>query len=81
MQNKKEVKICLGSSCFSRGNKEILQIIQTFLREHKLENKVYFHGAHCFGDCEKGPVVQIEDKIYEQVDTDNIIEILGIEFL
>lgn len=81
MQNKREIKICLGSSCFSRGNKEILQIIQTFLREHKLENKVYFHGAHCFSNCENGPIVQIDDKIYENVNQDNIIEYLGTEFL
>ena len=81
MQNKREIKICLGSSCFSRGNKEILQIIQTFLREHKLENKVYFHGAHCFSHCENGPIVQIDDKIYDNVNQDNIIEFLGIEFL
>lgn len=81
MQNKREIKICLGSSCFSRGNKDILQIIQTFLREHKLESKVYFHGAHCFSKCENGPIVQIDDKIYENVNEDNIIEYLGIEFL
>lgn len=79
MNTKKEIKICLGSSCFSRGNKEILNIIKTYLKEHKLEHKVYFHGAHCFGKCSDGPNLQFGETFYENVNDSNIIEIIQKE--
>ena len=79
--NKREIKICLGSSCFSRGNKDTLNILKTFIKEHKLDNKIYFHGAHCFGQCENGPIIQIDDEIFEEVNSESVIEILGTEFL
>jgi len=77
---KTEINICLGSSCFARGNKKLVNIIKTYLREHKLEDKVYFHGNHCFGMCDKGPILQINDTIYENVNLTNIFEILVKNF-
>ena len=36
-----EIKICMGSSCFARGNNENLEIIETFIKENNLEAKMY----------------------------------------
>jgi NADH:ubiquinone oxidoreductase subunit E len=77
---KKEIKICLGSSCFSRGNKRTLQIVQKYLEEHNLESDVILKGNHCFSNCNAGPVMQIGEKIYEQVTSETVMEILGTEF-
>lgn len=71
-----EITICLGSSCFARGNKKTVKLIQDFIKENKLEAKVHFKGNHCFGDCSRGPVIQINEKIYEQVDSERALEIL-----
>jgi NADH:ubiquinone oxidoreductase subunit E len=71
-----EITICLGSSCFARGNKKTVKVIQDFIKENKLEDKVIFKGNHCFGDCSKGPIVKINDKIYEHVDSEKALEIL-----
>ena len=76
---KKEIKICLGSSCFSRGNKQTLQIIQKYLKDHKLERDVILKGNHCFSKCNAGPIVKIGDKLYEQVTDESILEILETE--
>ena len=73
---KPEIIICLGSSCFSRGNKEIINEIRTYLKENNLEEKVNFHGAHCFGECSKGPNLKINDKLYNQVDTIKLLNLL-----
>ncbi len=80
MDNKSEITICLGSSCFSRGNKEVLQIIKTFIAEHKLEAEVFFHGDLCGGRCDEGPVLKIDDKSYSRISVDNIYEILSDYF-
>ena len=69
----------MGSSCFSRGNKKTLQVIQTYLKDHQLERDVFLKGNHCFGDCSAGPTLKIGSKVYEQVTPDSIVEILEKE--
>ncbi|MEN8229028.1 MAG: (2Fe-2S) ferredoxin domain-containing protein [Bacteroidota bacterium] len=77
---KKEIRICLGSSCFSRGNKQTLQIIQQYIKEHQLENEVILKGNHCFSDCNAGPILKIDQNIYEKVTREKVLEILEKEF-
>ncbi|OQC38631.1 MAG: NADH dehydrogenase subunit E [Bacteroidetes bacterium ADurb.Bin041] len=77
----KEVIICLGSSCFARGNKQMVQLIKKFLEEHNLSGKVNFKGKHCFGNCENGPSIMIDQKRYEHINAESILEILENELL
>ncbi len=72
----KEIVICMGSSCFSRGNKVSLGIIRNYLRENNLEVEVTFRGAHCLGICEQGPVLILNDKRYKRVMPNDITGIL-----
>lgn len=76
MSEKVVIEICMGSSCFSRGNNKTLKIMQKYLREHDLEPRTVLRGNHCFSDCSKGPVVKINGRLYEQIDDDNIIDLL-----
>ncbi len=75
-----ELTICLGSSCFARGNRKTVSIIQDFIRENHLEKSIRFSGNHCFGKCNKGPVLKINDKIFEGVDEKTSISIIEREF-
>ena len=70
----------MGSSCFSRGNRATLQLIQNYLKDHHLEREVVLKGNHCFSDCAAGPVVKIGSRVYEHVSSENILEILENEF-
>ncbi|MGD9978435.1 MAG: NAD(P)H-dependent oxidoreductase subunit E [Bacteroidales bacterium] len=79
MGGKTEIMICLGSSCFARGNKATLNAIVDYIGKHKLTDKVYFHGAHCFGQCAEGPIVKINNSVYTGVNEYNIIDILTNE--
>jgi len=76
---RKEIKICMGSSCFSRGNRQTLKVIQQYLKEHHLERDVTLKGNHCFGKCNEGPLLQIGAKVYEHVSSHNILDILEHE--
>ncbi len=80
MDQKTEVIICLGSSCFARGNKGTLKVIEKYLKDNNLLEKVFFHGGHCFNKCAEGPVVKIDETIYTGVNETNIIEILNKTF-
>lgn len=78
---KKEIVICLGSSCFSRGSKKTVQLIKDYIHEHQLEDKVFFHGTHCSGNCANGPILKIDEKEYQNVSPDNINLLLDSIFL
>lgn len=66
----------MGSSCFSRGNKTTLPIIKTYLKERLLDEKVVFRGAHCTGNCDKGPVLVINGNSFTEVTPDKIADLL-----
>jgi len=80
MDKQPEMIICLGSSCFSRGNNKNLRIVQDYLKRNNLEVRIDFKGNLCSGNCNLGPIIQINDKVYENVDESNIITILNNEF-
>jgi NADH:ubiquinone oxidoreductase subunit E len=80
MQYNHKITICLGSSCFSRGNKEILEIVKGYLKEHNLEHNVFFSGELCTGMCAEGPIIKIDDKVYKQVNSETVFEILDENF-
>ncbi len=74
-----EMHICLGSSCFSRGNKEVVNFIRDYLKRNHLEDKVVFKGARCMGHCSNGPNLRINDVITEGVTLSRIEGILEKE--
>ena len=68
--------ICLGSSCFSRGNKEVVLFIKDYLRKNHLDDRVVFKGARCLGHCSNGPNLVIDGKVIEGVTIDKVEKIL-----
>lgn len=77
MNHRREIIICLGSSCFARGNRNLLKQVQRYINQHGLADKVLFRGDHCFSECSKGPNLKIGGKIYSQLNEDNIHQILN----
>ena len=53
--------ICLGSSCFTRGNDANLPRLQQWLKRKGLEDKVALKGARCEGRCQHGPNLRLGD--------------------
>jgi len=75
-----ELVICMGSSCFARGNKKILAVIQEYIKNHNLSDEIIFKGNHCFGKCNNGPNIKINDTLYEGVNEETILDLLDKEF-
>lgn len=74
-----EMKICLGSSCFSRGNKELVNLIREYIMKNHLEDRVFFKGSRCMGNCNGGPNLSIDGKLIENISASTIEEILENE--
>lgn len=78
--SKRQIRLCLGSSCFSRGNNTNLGAIKKYLSENNLEAEIDFCGHLCEELCSKGPIIRIDDKVYEEVNLSRLYKILQEEF-
>ena len=70
------IRVCLGSSCYSRGNNVHLSVIQKYIAEHGLEAEIAFSGHLCENLCSEGPILRIDDKIYKEVNLSSLYRIL-----
>ena len=75
---KPKIVVCLGSSCFSRGNESIIQVIEQYLGQNDLKDgvDVELSGTLCQGRCAEGPNVQINETIYSHVDPGVMLDLL-----
>jgi NADH:ubiquinone oxidoreductase subunit E len=80
MSSKTKITVCMGSSCFARGNREHLELIEKFIAMHKLENDIELAGSLCEGKCSDGPNIVIGDKIYRNIDKAMLIDALNRTF-
>jgi len=62
-----EVSVCMGSSCFPRGNVTILAFLKDYVKQNCLEDKIDLKGNLCEGLCKDGPVVKIDGEIYSKL--------------
>ncbi len=70
------ITLCLGSSCFTRGNNKILAILQKHIAEHELGERVFLRGQLCEEKCQRGPRMSINDTVYEHINPDTVLDIL-----
>lgn len=62
-----EITVCMGSSCFARGNARNLETIEQYLRDHP-EGRVKLKGCHCMNECADGPNICIAHWDEQHVD-------------
>ena len=62
----RQIKICLGSSCYSRGNNVHLEVIKKYIAENHLEAEISFSGHLCEELCSSGPILRIDEKVYKE---------------
>ncbi len=72
----KEIKICMGSACFARGNADNLRFIEDYIKKNNLNAEIEIYGERCKNLCEKGPNIEIDGTIYYEMTPEKIIEIL-----
>ena len=81
MTTEATIVVCMGSSCFARGNRHNLRLIEQFITENKLEARIAVSGSRCEEQCAEGPNIIINGKIYHQVDGGALIDLLNQHFL
>jgi len=71
-----EIRICMGSSCYARGNGTNLEIIENYLNVHGLEATVDLVGSRCEGCCADGPNLTVNGRLFGRVDREMLLDIL-----
>ena len=75
-----EIVVCMGSSCFARGNRENLNIIERFLADKDLEPSASLCGSRCEDCCAEGPNIRIDGVLYHHVDRGTLLDLLQEHF-
>ena len=79
---KVKMVICIGSSCFARGNAENVKMVEDFIVQRGLADEldIELSGGLCTNNCPDGPVVIVNDKVYKHVNADVMHDILEAYF-
>lgn len=57
-----KITICIGSSCHLKGSRQIVEGLQTLVKENGLDDKVEMSGRFCMGDCQNGVCLTVDDQ-------------------
>jgi len=74
-----EIIVCMGSSCFSRGNSKNAEIIQKFIEENDLYAYFTVKGCLCESECKKGPNIRIDGKLFSDISPESLPLLLSHE--
>ncbi len=72
----KKITVCMGSSCFARGNDKNLEFLENYIKEHGLEAEIELAGNRCEGKCATGPNIIIDGVEYSEMDEEKLKKIL-----
>ena len=71
-----EVELCMGSSCFARGNAKALDCLDSYIASRDLSDRVRLSGHLCLGTCSEGPNMRIGGTLHTQVHPGTVIALL-----
>lgn len=74
-----QITVCMGSSCFSRGNSSNAEIVQRFIEKYNLASTVQVRGCLCESECKNGPNIRINGKLFSQVAPEGLEDLLKHE--
>jgi len=70
-----EIVVCLGSSCFARGNSENLTILKTY-ETHAVSTPMRLTGCLCQDKCRQSPNMTINGKSHHGVTPEELRQLL-----
>ena len=75
--SKHVIKVCMGSSCFARGNLENLNFLENYIKENNLNTEIELVGALCQNECSSGPNIYIDDVLYNEINQEKLEKLLA----
>lgn len=76
-ENRIEISICMGSSCYPRGNRETLEKLKVYISDNNLADQIIMKGNLCEGLCKDGPNIRINGVIYHDIDYYSVLKVIS----
>lgn len=70
------ITVCMGSSCYARGNEKNLAFLEHYIQENALDAEINLSGILCQAKCADGPNIIINDIEYHNVDEEKLVKII-----
>ena len=70
------IKVCLGSSCYIRGNDKTLAFLEQYIKDNHKDVSIELIGCRCTNLCQEGPNIYINNKKYSNTAREELIKIL-----
>lgn len=85
---KHRIQICMGSSCFTRGNGINAELLQRLIAGGGLDARldeagsdgIEIAGSLCAGLCKDGPIIVVDGVVHKQVTPPTLQDILATRF-
>ena len=74
------VTICLGSTCYLKGARQVVERLQHLVTANNLKDKVELEGSFCLGMCQLGVNVTVDGTVYS-VTPDSVDSFFETEIL
>jgi NADH:ubiquinone oxidoreductase subunit E len=71
-----DIVVCLGSSCFARGNSAILALLQQYVQNKGPNSSVRLSGCLCQDQCKQGPNLKIGNEYHHNITAASLRELL-----
>lgn len=75
-----KVTICIGSSCHLKGSRQVIDRLQSLVKENGLEGTVEMGGAFCMKNCVNGVSVTVNGQVHS-VKPETVDEFFETEIL
>ena len=76
------IQVCVGSSCHLKGSQEIVELLESAVKEHHIEDDVVLSGSFCIGQCNRvGVTVQVNDDVHVGITRENFKEFFTTNIL
>ncbi len=75
--DKLEISVCVGTSCFVRGSQALLQALIHHIEQNGLDDLVEVKATFCMERCGKGPNVKIGATVIEHCTLEKALEVLS----
>ena len=80
-RGKHTIRVCLGTACYVRGGKRVLEQLQSKLGVElggtTEDGRFALEVARCIGACGLAPAMMIDDQVYKQVNVNKLDSILS----
>lgn len=74
--NVADMIVCLGSSCFARGNAQNLAVVEEYLVSHGMQNSLRVTGCLCQDECKRGPNLIVRGEHLHEINPSRLREVL-----